>query len=139
MTFAGINYWAVLVAGAIAFLFGGVWYRLLAEPWKAAHGFTTEQIRAHHGKDAAPLPLLIALAADLIMAWMLAGVMGHLGDLTIKNGVISAAFLWIGFVITTLIVNNTFGMRSPKLIAIDGGHWLIALLLMGAIIGAWGV
>ena len=47
MTFAGINYWAVLVAGAIGFAFGGVWYRLLAEPWKAAHGFSTEQIRAH--------------------------------------------------------------------------------------------
>jgi hypothetical protein len=30
-------------------------------------------------------------------------------------------------------------MRSPKLIAIDGGHWLVVLLLMGAIIGAWGV
>ena len=67
MTFAGINYWAVLVAGAIGFAFGGVWYRLLAEPWKAAHGFSTEQIRAHHGKGAAPWPLIIALAADLII------------------------------------------------------------------------
>ena len=32
MTFAGINYWAVLVAGAIGFAFGGIWYRLLAQP-----------------------------------------------------------------------------------------------------------
>jgi hypothetical protein len=139
MTFAGINYWAVLVAGAVGFAFGGVWYRLLAEPWKAAHGFTKEQIRAHHGSAAAPLPLVIALAADLIMAWTLAGLMGHLGAVTLTNGVISAAFLWFGFVITTLVVNNTFSMRSPKLIAIDGGHWLAVLLLMGAIIGAWGV
>jgi uncharacterized protein DUF1761 len=129
----------VLVAGAVGFAFGGVWYRLLAEPWKAAHGFTKEQIRAHHGSAAAPLPLVIALAADLIMAWMLAGLMGHLGAVTLTNGVISAAFLWFGFVITTLVVNNTFSMRSPKLIAIDGGHWLAVLLLMGAIIGAWGV
>jgi hypothetical protein len=139
MTFAGINYWAVLVAGAAGFVFGGVWYRLLAEPWKAAHGFTREQIRAHHGSAAAPWPLIIALAADLIMAWMLAGVMGHLGAVTIMNGVISAAFIWFGFVITTLAVNNTFGMRKPALIAINGGHWLAVLLLMGAIIGAWGV
>lgn len=139
MSFAGINYWAVLVAGAAGFLFGGVWYRLLAEPWKTAHGFTTEQIRAHHGKEAAPWPLLIALAADLILAWMLAGVMGHLGDVDVKNGVVTALFLWFGFVITTLIVNNTFGVRSAKLILIDGGHWLVAMLLMGAIIGAWGV
>jgi hypothetical protein len=139
MTFAGINYWAVLVAGAAGFALGGVWYRLLAEPWKAAHGFTTARLRDHHGSAAAPWPLIAALAADLIMAWMLAGVMGHLGAVTIMNGVISAAFIWFGFVITTLAVNNTFGMRKPSLIAIDGCHWLAALLLMGAIIGAWGV
>ena len=139
MTFAGINYLAVLVAGALGFGLGGVWYRLLARPWMAAHGFTSEMIRAHHGKGAGPWPLIIAFVADLIMAWMLAGVMGHLGDITIKSGVISAAFVWCGFVITTLVVNNTFGMRSAKLIIIDGGHWLAVLLLMGAIIGAWGV
>lgn len=139
MTFAGINYWAVLVAGGAGFALGGVWYRLLAEPWKTAHGFTREQIRAHHGSVAAPWPLIVALAADLIMAWMLAGVIGHLGAVTIMNGVISAAFVWFGFVITTLAVNNTFGMRKASLIAIDGGHWLAVLLLMGAIIGAWGV
>ncbi len=139
MTFAGINYIAVLLAGAIGFGFGGIWYRLLAAPWKAAHGFTTEQIRAHHGKGAAPWPLIIAFVADLVMAWMLAGVMGHLGLVSIKNGLISALFIWFGFIITTLAVNNPFGMRSAKLILIDGGHWLLVLMLMGAIIGAWGV
>jgi len=139
MTFAGINYLAVLVAGAVGFGLGGVWYRTLAKPWMAAQGFSSEMIRAHHGKGAAPWPLIIAAAADLVMAWMLAGVIGHLGEVTLKNGVISAAFVWFGFVLTTLAVNNTFGLRSPKLIAIDGGHWLAVLLLMGAIIGAWGV
>jgi hypothetical protein len=139
MTFAGINYLAVLVAAAVGFGFGGVWYRLLATLWKAAHGFTTEQIRAHHGKGAAPWPLIIAAVADLVMAWMLAGLIGHMGTVTIKNGVVTAAFVWFGFVLTALAVNNTFGLRSPKLIAIDGGHWLAVLLLMGAIIGAWGV
>jgi len=63
----------------------------------------------------------------------------HLGDLTFKNGVIAAAFIWFGFVITTLAVNNIFGMRKHVLILIDGAHWLGALLLMGAIIGAWGL
>jgi hypothetical protein len=139
MAFAGINYWAVLVAGVAGFGFGGVWYRLLAESWKAAHGFTTEQIRAHHGKGAAPWPLIVAAIADLVIAWGLAGVIGHLGAVTVKNGLIAAFFLWLGFVITTLVVNNTFGMRNAKLIVIDGGHWLGVLLLMGAIIGAWGV
>ena len=72
------------------------------------------------------------------MAWLLAGVIGHLGGVTIKNGMISAAFVWFGFVLTTLAVNNTFGLRNAKLIVIDGGHWLAVLPLMGAIIGCLG-
>jgi hypothetical protein len=139
MTFAGINYIAVLVAASVAWIFGGIWYRLLAKPWMAAHGFTSEQVRAHHGQGKALWPLVVSFVADLIMAWMLAGVLGHLGEFGFKNGVIAAFFLWFGFVMTTLAVNNIFGMRRHTLILIDGGHWLGALLLMGAIIGAWGV
>jgi Protein of unknown function (DUF1761) len=48
-------------------------------------------------------------------------------------------FCWVGFVITTMVVNNSFAMRSRKLLLIDGGYWLVALALMGAIIGTIGV
>jgi len=139
MTFAGINYIAVLVAASVAWIFGGVWYRLLAKPWRAAHGFTSEQIRAHHGDHTAMWPLIVSFVADLIMAWMLAGLLGHFGAVNFENGAITAAFVWFGFVITTLAVNNIFGLRRHVLIVIDGLHWLGALLLMGAIVGAWGL
>jgi hypothetical protein len=58
---------------------------------------------------------------------------------TLLNGVVSGAFCWLGFVITTLVVSNTFAKRDMRLIWIDGGHWLIVLVLMGAIIGLMGV
>jgi len=67
--------------------------------------------------------------------------MGHLGagQVTLKNGVISALFVWLGFVITTLEVNNAFGQRKPMLTVIDGIHWVGVLVIQGAIIGAMGV
>ncbi len=75
------------------------------------------------------------------MAWMLAGVIGHLGpgEVNLHNGVISAAFVWFGFVITTLAVNNAFQGAKRSLTLIDGGHWLGVLLLQGAVIGLMGV
>ena len=75
------------------------------------------------------------------MAWVLAGVIGHLGaeEVTVRNGVISAAFIWLGFVITTLAVNHAFQGSKRTLTLIDGGHWLGVLLLQGAIIGLVGV
>ena len=60
MTFVGVNYIAVLVAASVAWIFGGIWYRLLAKPWMAAHGFTSEQVRAHHGNYAAMWPLIVS-------------------------------------------------------------------------------
>jgi dipeptide/tripeptide permease len=135
--FAGIDYWAVFLAATAGSLVGALWYWVLGKPWMAALG-PTKSIKSKDQKPS-PLPYVLAFIAKLVMAWVLAGLIGHLGQVTLKNGVISGAFVWFGFVITTLAVNNSFAVRKPVLIAIDGGHWLAVLLLMGAVIGAMGV
>ena len=55
------------------------------------------------------------------MAWMLAGLMGHIGNITVRGGMITGAFVWTGFVITTMGVNHAFGGQRPMLTLIDGG------------------
>ena len=141
MTFAGINYLAVFIAALAGFGFGAVYYMSLARPWMDAVGWTPDQQAAHRKGELNPskAPFAIAIAANLIMAWVLAGVIGHMGAVTIRSGLISAAFVWFGFVVTTLAVNYAFAARKPMLTVIDGGHWLGALLVMGAVIGAFGV
>jgi len=141
MRFAGIDYWAVFIAAIAGYIVGAIWYWALAKPWTAAHGFAEDVIKGKSGEKPSPLPFILAFVGDVIMAWVLAGLIGHLGigQVTLMNGVISAAFVWLGFVITTLAVNNSFAKRKPILIAIDGGHWLVVLLVMGAIIGIMGV
>ena len=84
------------------------------------------------------VPLVIASVACLVLAYMLAGLMGHLANVTIRGGVISAFFVWIGFVLTTVATNHAFEGMKPVVTAIDAGHWLAVLVLMGAIIGAFG-
>ena len=135
MVFAGINYWAVAVAAVAGYAAGAAWYMSLAKPWMAAQGFTPEQMKAHRS----PAPFIITFVANVVIAFMLAGTIGHLGAVTLRNGVISAAFLWFGFILTTQASNYSFGRRPLKLLAIDAGHWLLVLVLQGAIIGALGV
>ena len=139
MAFAGINYLAVLIATVAGFAFGAAYYMALSRPWLAAMGKTKEELAAA-GKRS-PVPFIVSIVALLIMAWVLAGGIGHLGpgQVTLKNGVISALFMWLGFVITTLAVNYSFGQRRPMLTIIDGIHWLGVLVIQGAIIGAMGV
>ena len=142
MAFAGMNYLAIPVAGIAGFLFGGLYYWLLGTPWAAASGWSAERMAAHaRGEVRQPaVPLLIAVVANVVIAWVLAGVLGHLGpgQVTIRNGIISAGFVWFGFVATTMAVNYAFGGRKLMLAVIDGGHWLGVLLVIGAILGAFG-
>jgi hypothetical protein len=140
MTFAGINYLAVLIAALAGFGFGAVYYMSLARPWMNAIGWTPEEQAAHKKGELNPskLPFVIAIVANVIMAWVLAGLIAHMGPVTIRSGIISGAFSWLGFVITTLSVNYAFSVRQPMLTVIDGAHWLGVLVIMGAVIGAFG-
>jgi hypothetical protein len=145
MTFAGLNYLAILVAGIAGWLVGAAWYSVLGRYWIAAQGKTIEMCNAEQaalkGTVHTWLPFALSFIADVVMAWMLAGVLGHLGpgQVTLRNGIISALFIWFGFVLTTIMVNNAFARRKYTLSAIDAGHWLAALVVIGAVVGAWGV
>jgi hypothetical protein len=139
MAFAGINYLAVLIAAVVSWLAGAVWYMALAKPWLAAIGVTPEEMHERRKGPGAFLSFVYAFLANVIIAWVLGGLLGHLGQVTLRNGALSGLFCWGGFVFPTMLVNNRFAMRSPKLLLIDGGYWLVVLVLSGAIIGALGV
>jgi hypothetical protein len=141
MAFAGINYWAVLAAAVAAWLVGAAYYMALANLWMKARGWTSKEAMLGPSGKPSPMPFVLAFVAELVMAWVLAGMIGHLGpgQVTLRNGIISGLFAWLGFVATTLAVNNAYGRRTLNLTVIDAGHWLAVLLVQGAVIGAFGV
>src|SRR5215813_3818269 len=135
----GLNYFVVIIAAVVSFVFGGIWYNALSKQWMEAVGIPSDKL----GKGRGGLGLyVLTFAAQLVMAWTLAGVLLHLerGGLpvTLRNGLICGAFLWLGFVITTMVVNYSFHGAKQTLTLIDGGHWLGVLLIQGAILGWWG-
>ena len=133
MTFAGINYLAVLVAAAAGYAFGAIWYALLGKRWMAALGKTPDQF------SKSKAPFVYAAICQLVIAYMLGGMLGHLGEITVSNALIAAGFLWFGFVLATMIVNHRFQGSPWSLTAIDAGHWLGVLLIMGLVIGLFGL
>lgn len=133
MDFAGMNYAAVAAAGIVGFLAGAVWYGALGKHWLAALGRSKDEMKPSPG------PFITAAVALLVMAYVLAGSIGHLGEVSLRTGIISGAILWAGFVATTIAVNNAFQGAKLSLSLIDAGHWLLVLLAMGAVIGAFGV
>ena len=135
MEFGGVNYLAVLLATVAAFITGAVYYGTLSRPWMKAAGIAPE--------DAKFGPALFAVTAicQLIMAFILAGVIGHLGDgqVTLRNGLISGVLIWLGFMVTTMTINHRYQNAGWDLTLIDGAHWLLVALVMGGVIGFMGV
>lgn len=136
MEFAGMNPVGIGVAAMASYVFGSVWYMALGKPWMAALEKTEAEIK----KNMSAVPFIAAFLCQVVMAIVLAGVIGHLGAdaVTIRNGVISALMIWVGFVLTTLIVNHRFQGATWSLTAIDGGHWLGVLVIQGLAIGWFG-
>ena len=137
MVFAGLNYLAILLAALAAFGWGAIYYMTLSKQWLAAVGISKEQMQT--GRSAAPF--IISFVGLVIMSWVLAGTVGHLGpgQVTVKNGIISGLFLWLGFIATTVFVNNAYPGRKYSLSVIDSIHWLGVVVIEGAVIGAMGV
>jgi hypothetical protein len=134
MAFTGMNYLAILIAAIAAFGWGAAYYMTLSKQWLAAVGLTEQQL----GNKRSPVPFIISFVALLMMGFVTAGVIGHLGQVTVKAGIVTGLFLWLGFVVTTVFVNNAYPGRKFSLSVIDSIHWLGVLVIQGAVIGGMG-
>jgi len=141
MSFANVNWISVFVAAVAAWIFGAIYYTALANAWHAAQGKTLEQCKAENaGKPALAkaAPFILSFIGEVIMGVTIYGILVHGNMFTVRAGAISGAFCWFGFVLTTIAINNAYTNRSAKLTALDAGHWLGVLVIIGAIVGWWG-
>jgi hypothetical protein len=132
------NWTEVMVAAAAAWVFGAVYYGLLGRTWVAAQGETMDGLKARNARKSAAAkaaPFIISFIAEIVMAAALSGILFHSGMAGPRQGAITGALIWLGFVLTTSLVNNAYTFRSLKLTAIDAGHWLGVLIIIGAVVG----
>jgi hypothetical protein len=107
----------------------------------AAQGKTLEQCKAEQDAKsgfAKGAPFVIVFVSEIIIAWVLDGILLHMNMFSIRAGIISAAFCWFGFALTTIATNNAFQGRRVMLTVIDSVAWLGAFVIIGAIVGGWG-
>jgi hypothetical protein len=60
----------------------------------------------------------------------------NLGVTGVQHGVVAGLTIGVGFLLTSTLVNNLFQGRSLMLTAIDGGHWVLAVVIEAAVIMA---
>jgi hypothetical protein len=104
---------------------------LFAEPWMRAVGRTREEL------GGAQLGYLLSAIGALVSSYALARIIRWAEVDDLWNGALVGILVWVGFVATVLAVTTYFGGRPRVLWMINAGYQLVALVLMGALLGAW--
>jgi hypothetical protein len=123
------------MASIVFFVLGAIWYSVMAAPWVAAIGKTSDQLTREHGSS--PLPYVVGFVAILVMCYTLAWLMHRLQAATLFDGLRLGAIVAIGFIAATLALNYGFEARSVTLWFINSVYLVVGLALSGAIIGGW--
>jgi len=124
----------ILAATAASYVAGSLWYLALGKRWQEA--VQLYSVTAPYRPR--PAELAMALLGQLVMAAALAILMGHIKAASVVSGCSVAAAVWLGFIFPTLATNLVFQRRNLALLWMDGGHWLLILLIQGAALGALG-
>jgi hypothetical protein len=128
-----LNYWAVLVAAISAFFLGGLWYSpLLLEPlWKKVNGFADSE-------PPAPTPKIFAISfiLSLVMALNLAMFLND-PKTTAAWGATAGFLAGFGWIAMGIAIISQFERRPWGYVVVNGGYLTVALVIMGAILGAW--
>ncbi|MCP8882818.1 DUF1761 domain-containing protein [Devosia sp. XJ19-1] len=133
MNYLGVNWLAVILATVASFAFGAVWYMGLSKQWMNALGKTKDQLQVGN------TPFIWSALVELVMAFFVAlFTIAIMGEVTIANAVLVGVHLWLGFVITTLIMNHRYEGMKWSLTIIDGLHILGVLVIQGVVIGLFG-
>lgn len=127
-----IDWLAVLIATAMAFVLGGLWYGpLFGQAWMDALGKTADEI------EPTPAPFVISFFTALLTCIVLAVLMLLLGIETTTGGAIFGLVVGLGFIATAMASDTAFCGWGVRLFLIQSGYRVAYSVLMGAIIGAF--
>jgi hypothetical protein len=128
-----VNWLAVLVAALSTFLIGGLWYSpaVFGKAWMKENGFTEESMKGGNMVKIFGLAFVLGLVASVNLAMFL----GEETDATM--GAFYGFLAGFGWVATFVGTHYLFERKSFKLFLINAGYSVVALTVMGVIIGAW--
>ena len=133
-----IKYPAVIVATLAHYILGGLWYSPLILGNKFLQIVGPERVKAmenqNHTKE-----LAIAFGLSLVLVYTLSFFVQYTNATKWYEGVHTAFWLWLGFVVTTQLPTVLFEQRAMGLFLINVGYQFVGCAIAGAILATWRV
>lgn len=134
MTYFEVNWVAVILATLASMVVGIGYYMALGKQWMAALGMSEEEFKA--SSPSMVSPFVWAALAQAVIAYFIAMLTPQLmGSVDVYNAIIVGVHMWLGFIITAMILNHRYQGRKWSLTFIDGGYLLLVVIVQGLVIG----
>jgi hypothetical protein len=129
-----MNHWAILVSALILWVLGAIWYSplLFARPWMASVG-----VVPGHPQKGFAAGAIASFLGDLVVAFVLLHFVQWSRAVTFATGAFVGLLCWVGLIAATGIPQGIYERRPFKLFAINGGYWLVGLLIVGGLLAVW--
>lgn len=133
-----VNYIAVLFAAVASMVLGFLWYSpmLFAKPWMKLMGYTADSMKKAQkemGKLYA-LSFVVALITGYVLSHVMTLSMNFFHYDKLSTGLITAFWMWIGFMMPVQLTDAIFGSKKWKLFAINTGYQLVSLIVMALVL-----
>ena len=134
-----INIWAVLLATLSSMIVGAIWY---SKPVFGRRWMELARVDESRIQSSAVGAYVLTIFASFLTAAVLAGSVSiaqeFYGGSFFVNSLVTAVILWIGFTAARFLTHDAFERRPATLTTITLGYELVTILVMAAIIGAFG-
>lgn len=127
----GSNYAAIVVAAVVYMAVGFIWYSewVLGRVWlKLMKEITPGRMVIGH---------LVTFILALVLAYVLSYFLRHLHVHTFYYGAFVGFLAWVGFIVPSQMAAVVYAAKPVKLFLVEAGYYLVALILMGGILGVW--
>ncbi|WP_300056734.1 DUF1761 domain-containing protein [uncultured Roseobacter sp.] len=128
-----MEYVSVLVAGVAGFLFGAVWYTVLAQKWMEASGVPLDET-GQPANRSDPIPYITSLLGAVLVAGMMRHTFELSGIDTVGKGLVSGLGIGLFLVSPWIATFYSFGARPRRLILIDGGYATFGCTVIGTVL-----
>jgi uncharacterized protein DUF1761 len=133
-----IKYPAVIVATLVHYILGGLWYSplLFGNKFLQLVNWSPEKIREVESQSHVK-ELAIAFVMSLILVYVLAHFIQYTKATSAFEGIQTAFWLWLGFIVTTHVPTVIFEGRSFGLFLINIAYQFVGCALAGVILAVW--
>ncbi|WP_299547825.1 DUF1761 domain-containing protein [uncultured Tateyamaria sp.] len=129
-----MGFLAVLVAGIAGFMFGAIWYTVLAKPWMAASGVALNEAGDAPANQKDPLPYITSVVGAILVAGMMRHAFVLSGINSFGEGLVSGFGIGLFLVTPWIATFYAFGARPFRLTLIDGGYATFGCTVIAAVL-----